>query len=593
MINRDVWKSTRPGKATWPGVTRVVIGKVARNQRLLKLLTMRVLSRLLIVGLLSCLPTARGQEPGTVNVRPRVTTSTPGVPTVDVTVDRHRVPLGEEVTFTLSPASVVFDPNYIVTLDFGDKQKTQERKTKFVHVYRDPGNYKYSISVRSSGKNTTKVPDVFLFANPTAVTTNQAVSFNTQLSGDYPNLKYRFVFDDGSQTGWQEASYTKHEYGSAKTYLAYVDIGAPGARGPVERIGGSGRVKVQVTSSGQQQQLSVTLSAQPSRVEARQVVSFSAKVPSGDASLRYRFVFGEKSAATRWQVSPQASHRYRTAGAYSARVEVRTIKNIAGAQSFSSSPVLIEVRAATETSVSLTANPTSVTENLPVFFQARLSPSNSQVRYRFNFGDGSGATAWTERSFETHAYARAGDYKPFVEIGQPSTLAVRPIASSSTPVTVGRLFGNEDATPTPTATPLTSTPTPTPDTSSPSPGTPTPTVESSSPSPGTNSNTGGTTSASTDRPTPFQGPEGSSSLPWWIYLLIPLALYAGYRLWKWLTNPRPTFHPRLDPGVSEVGVDKPLSIDFQMQLNPNIVAGEYGIETNEKSIIKAERKSDD
>jgi len=45
--------------------------------------------------------------------------------------------------------------------------------------------------------------------------------------------------------------------------------------------------------------------------------------------------------------------------------------------------------------------------------------------------------------------------------------------------------------------------------------------------------------------------------------------------------------------VSEVGADKPLSIDFQMQLNPNIVAGEYGIETNEKSIIKAERKSDD
>ena len=58
-------------------------------------------------------------------------------------------------------------------------------------------------------------------------------------------------------------------------------------------------------------------------------------------------------------------------------------------------------------------------------------------------------------------------------------------------------------------------------------------------------------------------------------------------------TPRPTFHPRLDPGVSEVGADKPLAVDLQVELNPDIASGEYGLETNEPSIIKSERKSND
>jgi hypothetical protein len=76
-------------------------------------------------------------------------------------------------------------------------------------------------------------------------------------------------------------------------------------------------------------------------------------------------------------------------------------------------------------------------------------------------------------------------------------------------------------------------------------------------------------------------------------LLIPLALYGAYRAFKWLAPPRPTFHPRLDKGVSAVGVEKPLAIDFQIQLNPDISAGEYGIKSDEASFIRSERKSDD
>jgi hypothetical protein len=80
---------------------------------------------------------------------------------------------------------------------------------------------------------------------------------------------------------------------------------------------------------------------------------------------------------------------------------------------------------------------------------------------------------------------------------------------------------------------------------------------------------------------------------WWILPLILLASFTAYRIWKALTTPRPTFHPRLDPGNSAVGTEKPLSIDFQLQLNPDIAAGKYGIESNESGFIRSERKSND
>jgi hypothetical protein len=53
--------------------------------------------------------------------------------------------------------------------------------------------------------------------------------------------------------------------------------------------------------------------------------------------------------------------------------------------------------------------------------------------------------------------------------------------------------------------------------------------------------------------------------------------------------PRPKFVPNIDPGVSRVAAGKPLSIDFQLALDPNVTGGEYGIETPEGSLIKSER----
>lgn len=541
---------------------------------------MRIPPRLLIVSLLVALflPTASGQQPDAVNIRQRVVTSSTDLPTVNVTVDRKRVPVNDKVTFTLSPASVIANQKYTVTLQFGDGTQTQTRATQVIHCYHAPGNYRYSISVTSSDKaraTSSQIPRVSLSATPTAVSTNQTVVFSAQLSENYPNIKYRFVFADGSQTNWQDSQQTKHEYAVPKKYLAYVDIGEV-TGGSVRRLGGSVRKAIEVTQAVTSPKVSVNLTAQPVRVEERQVVSFTARVGANNPDVRYRFVFGDKTPATEWQVSPQTKHRYAAAGNYSAQVNVRVMNNQSGVQSVSSSPLLIEVKATTKPVVSLTANPTSVVENLPVFFRAEIDSPNQNIRYRFDFGDGSGPTAWTGNAVETHAYSRAGNYAPCVEIGRTTNGLINAIASSARRVTVTGFLPPGNATATPSA----------------SPGTVTVTADRSSPSAGPNiSNTGGATSSS-DGSSPGQTSDGSSN-NWWIYLLIALALLAGYQAWKWLTAPRPTFHPRLDPGVSGVGVEKPLSVDFQLQLNPDIAAGTYGFETSESSLIRSERKSDD
>ena len=110
------------------------------------------------------------QSPGAVNVRPRVTTPQPGIPAVKVTVDRKRVPLGDEVTFTLAPASVVLNPRFIVTLFFGDRNQRRVSQTQIVYRYEATGTYTYSILVKLAAPPPPQVfqdvPASLSFRNP-------------------------------------------------------------------------------------------------------------------------------------------------------------------------------------------------------------------------------------------------------------------------------------------------------------------------------------------------------------------------------------------------------------------------------------------
>jgi PKD repeat protein len=306
------------------------------------------------------------QQPNTVNIRPRVAAVQSGVPTVQITVDKSRVPVNETVVFTLAPASVVSDARNVVTIDFGDGSQSVTRQTEIVHPYGAPGIYTVTVSVKSSGPNPgpdPRVPRVSLTATPATVAAERPVNFIARLSFSYPNIKYRFFFGDKSQTDWQDVPQTTHEYLSAGTYPAYVDIGVLNS-GRVEQKGGSTRQPIQVT---QPPVGAVDLIADPTPVEAGRSVKFTARIASRDPNTRYRFFFGDGSPPSGWQDSPQTTHTYPVAGIYPAYVQIGLYDNGRISMRATSSPRPISV-----TPLSQPGGPSPAP---PVAAPSRVTPS--------------------------------------------------------------------------------------------------------------------------------------------------------------------------------------------------------------------------
>lgn len=561
------------------------------------------------------------QAPQSVNVRPRVATPQPGVPAVKATADRDRVPLGELVTFTLTPANVVMNSRYRVTLYFGDGQQQVMSQTRIDHLYIHPRTYTYSILVEPSGPKpsptpTPVVPGVKLVATPTQVEINRQVEFAARPSHSYPNLKYQFVFGDGSQTEWQDRPQTTHSYRSAGSYQAYVDLGL-GNAGVVKQMGGSLRQAIKVTAPPPSN-LTVDLTANKETVQAKDEVEFSARVDSGEPGVRYRFDFGDRSGPNSWQDSPRSKHVYSSAGAYAARVEVRVMDSRSGSRTAGSKPLRIKVEPAAVAGVNLSVTPRSVLAGLPVYFHATADSANSKTRYRFSFGDGSSPSTWKTTPEATHIYSLAGDYPVFVEVGAAANRSVGAIAASGkkrvevlplippipatptpSPIAGASPSPFDRESPTPGASPSVTPPSPTPvESASPLNGgdTPSPTPDAS----GSPLNEGGTSSPSptlspTGEPTLSPPPDGDGRLnDWWMYvLLVAVILFGGYQGWKYFYAPRPTLVSNIDPGKSTLDAEGgPLSINFQVELDPNVTGGQFTVDPTEGSLIKSERKSD-
>lgn len=216
-----------------------------------------LLISLLAGGLCSqALQSSPAQQPKTVNVRSRTSAPQPGAPEVKAVADPNRVPLGDQVTFTLSPAGVIKDPCYQVTLFFGDGSRQIARQAQVFYTYAASGNYTYSILVRPTGKCAAAptptplvdVPNVRLVVSPDALEVNQNVTFVAELSRPVQGYSYRFVFGDGLDTGWQNETKATHAYRELGTYLPYVDIGLF-VKGVFKQVGGSSRQTITVSAS--------------------------------------------------------------------------------------------------------------------------------------------------------------------------------------------------------------------------------------------------------------------------------------------------------------------------------------------------------
>lgn len=519
------------------------------------------------------------QVPDTVTVQP----SSAGRP-VTVAVDKSRVRVGELVRFTLSPASIVADPKHSVTVDFGDDTRQDTRQTVVTHRYRAKGHYKVYASVVSPAFDVgprdpqRPIPRVTLEARPTSVDANRPVRFTAQLSSSYPGLSYRFVFGDGSGTAWQESPTAIHPYENPGTYLAYVDLGLNDG-GRIKQVGGSLRQSIIVNRltpiapiipdppdpRPEPQPGPVKLTANPTPVTRGQPVTLDARATSTNSSVRYRFVFGDGSSSS-WQNDARAMHEYAKAGNYRASVNlglmksgrIRTLSNDSQGIQVTDSPA--------SSAVDFEANPRPVSFGQPVNFNARVTPAEGNLRYRFFFGDDSSPTGWQTSPQTSYRYPKTGDYSAHVEIGRWTNGRVGQIATSSPKlisVTAGAI---SSASPRPSQT-----------------------VPNASPS-GT-SFSGRTSDGPATSPSSPETPLAGLPDNWWLYLLIALLLiFVAYQIYQSLLAPRTTFHASRDPGSAEVeATAKGLEINSQVLLRPNISEAQYLVYSDD-AIVKSVRR---
>jgi hypothetical protein len=253
------------------------------------------------------------------------------MPKVRVTVDRRRVPLGTQVTFSLTPAHIVRD--YVVTLYFGDRQKELMSSPQTVHVYQAVGNYTYAVDVKPRRDRCDA--RVTLSTSASSVPEGATVKFSAQLSGNCPNIQYRFVFGDGSSSNWQSSREAQHSYARAGNYSTYVDISDGNSR-----IGGSLRKRLDVTR--RRPDVSVSLTAEQLSAWPDKPVIFTAKASPARAGARYQFSFGDGNR-TSWQTDPQAKHTYKNPGVYRPYVQVSQLVNNQIVRA-TSAPAVLRVR---------------------------------------------------------------------------------------------------------------------------------------------------------------------------------------------------------------------------------------------------------
>jgi len=290
--------------------------------------------------------------------------------------------------------------------------------------------------------------------------------------------------------------------------------------------------------------------------------------------------------------------------------------------------------------VKLSAEPLSTEVGVSVSFSATLVSTDSNLRYRFSFGDGK-QTDWQASNKASHTYTTAGSYKPTVDVGfVDARTALTPLDSNSSDqvnvklpsvtsltfrVAPARVKTDEDVKL--SASFLTNgrqiqyrfdfgdgatsdwldsgaithkyaianTYEPSVEVRGLVDGTEYPIIKSPS---RTITVTPGATvvSSPVQRPS-FQPTPDPNWPPYVIPLLIAVLVVGGllfatilgiggYKTYRWLFPPEPAFVPHMDIGTASTdhGASTPL-IDFEVQLNANTTSGSYGVLPNGPLII--------
>lgn len=191
------------------------------------------------------------------------------------------------------------------------------------------------------------------------------------------------------------------------------------------------------------------LTADRSQVQVGEEVKFSVTPNNQTARVRFTFTFDFGDGTQQKTDQPEAVHRYRTAGAQTASVSLQ----FNGALTSASKPSVLPSINILVVHAPLEAAPNPVEVGVPVTFTTRFS-KDSNVRYRYFFGDSPQPGPWLAQPQARHAYVATGQQHAYAEIGRAErgtvvtidrsaekTIEVKPVPPgaatfSATPATV-------------------------------------------------------------------------------------------------------------------------------------------------------------
>ncbi|HEU4840463.1 MAG TPA: PKD domain-containing protein, partial [Ilumatobacteraceae bacterium] len=274
--------------------------------------------------------TATDDEGSTTTDELKVTVSEPGgaAPTVEASSDKQSGPAPLTVKFSADGSDDVVSYHW----DFGDGNGTSLDQNP-THTYMTPGSYTATVTVTDeagkTGTDTVAItvsdppgnaaPSVEIAAAPASGNAPLDVLFSSEATDpDDDELTYLWEFGDGD-TSSQEGS-VRHVYRQGGTYTAKLTV-SDGT------LSDSATVSITVGNPPANQAPTVQIAADPVSGSAPLDVRFTAsgRDPEG-GPLMYTWDFGDGAGGAGRSVT----HRYLTAGTYTAKVTVKDAQGATG-----------------------------------------------------------------------------------------------------------------------------------------------------------------------------------------------------------------------------------------------------------------------
>lgn len=145
---------------------------------------------------------------------------------LELAVDHTMIHAGERVRLSITPAELASQYSFAVGFQDGPIDVLPEGQTEIQHEYRTPGRYRISIASQTPIPEVTNngiavdVDSIPLTVQPQTLSVGDSVTFTIDFnSPPSESTRYRFIFGDGSSTGWRDVPTVTYSYAQPDTYM--------------------------------------------------------------------------------------------------------------------------------------------------------------------------------------------------------------------------------------------------------------------------------------------------------------------------------------------------------------------------------------